>query len=160
MKPDSSPAGTQELLVVSQFTLFATFKKPKPDFHQAMGGASAEELYEAFVAQLRTGGRVATGSFGAMMQVELCNDGPVTVELVAAPAGPTDGKADGKSGKAEAKSRAEGAEAHEAHGMRGPFFLNEPLRGGRVALQAALPVGAAWLNNLPWHASQVQPRSP
>ena len=65
----SSHTWAQELLVVSQFTLFATFKKPKPDFHQAMGGASAEELYEAFVAQLRTQVKgVATGSFGAMMQ--------------------------------------------------------------------------------------------
>mmetsp|Transcript_161590 Transcript_161590/g.513544 ORF Transcript_161590/g.513544 Transcript_161590/m.513544 type:complete len:255 (+) Transcript_161590:77-841(+) len=76
-----------EILVVSQFTLFATFKKPKPDFHQAMGGDEAKSLYEAFVEQCRAGSgdpsRVATGVFGALMQVELCNDGPVTVELVA-----------------------------------------------------------------------------
>ena len=74
-----------ELLVVSQFTLFATFKKPKPDFHQAMGGSQAEGLYEAFVTKCRSElapEKVSTGSFGAMMQVELCNDGPVTVELV------------------------------------------------------------------------------
>eukprot|EP00434_Breviolum_minutum_P040264 symbB.v1.2.035773.t1/scaffold4889.1/size33415/3 len=77
-----------ELLLVSQFTLFATFKKPKPDFHQAMGGDAAQELYEAFVQKLRTEGppkAVQTGVFGAMMQVNLCNDGPVTVELVSSP---------------------------------------------------------------------------
>merc|ERR1740123_1032406 len=77
------------LLVVSQFTLFATFKKPKPDFHKAMGGDDAQALYEAFVEQCRKGvadpSLVATGSFGAMMQVDLRNDGPVTVELVAEP---------------------------------------------------------------------------
>ncbi|CAE6972852.1 Dtd1 [Symbiodinium sp. CCMP2592] len=75
-----------ELMVVSQFTLFATFKKPKPDFHQAMGGNEAEGLYEAFVGKCRSElspGKVSTGSFGAMMNVELCNDGPVTVELSA-----------------------------------------------------------------------------
>lgn len=75
-----------ELLVISQFTLFATFKKPKPDFHQAMGGDDAKILYEAFVKDCHAGlgnDRVATGVFGAMMHVEISNDGPVTVELVA-----------------------------------------------------------------------------
>lgn len=79
-----------ELMVVSQFTMFATFKKPKPDFHQAMGGSEAEGLYEAFVGKCRSElspGKVSTGSFGAMMNVELCNDGPVTVELLSAPVG-------------------------------------------------------------------------
>eukprot|EP00435_Cladocopium_sp_Y103_P028357 s1776_g7.t1 len=77
-----------ELLVVSQFTLFATFKKPKPDFHQAMGGDQAQQLYEAFIKKLAASDgpkAVATGVFGALMQVELCNDGPVTVELVSSP---------------------------------------------------------------------------
>ena len=75
-----------ELLIVSQFTLFATFKKPKPDFRRAMGGDQARTLYEAFVDHCRAGyraDRVGTGVFAAMMQVELCNDGPVTVELTA-----------------------------------------------------------------------------
>lgn len=79
-----------ELLVVSQFTLFATFKKPKPDFHQAMGGEVAQQLYDTFVEDCRAGlgkSRVATGVFGAMMQVEILNDGPVTVELVNEPGG-------------------------------------------------------------------------
>merc|ERR1712216_631370 len=79
-----------EVLVVSQFTLFATFKKPKPDFHQAMGGDRAKSLYEFFVERCRQEYRtdkVATGEFGAYMQVDLRNDGPVTVELVADPTG-------------------------------------------------------------------------
>merc|ERR1712216_388939 len=77
------------VLVISQFTLFATFKKPKPDFHVAMGGDEAQVLYNAFVAKCRTEGkkaeRIAEGKFGAMMQVWLVNDGPVTLELVADP---------------------------------------------------------------------------
>lgn len=79
------------LLVISQFTLFATFKKPKPDFHQAMGGDTAKGLYEAFLERVRAEvgpENVQAGVFGAMMQVSLTNDGPVTVELVAAPAAP------------------------------------------------------------------------
>lgn len=77
-----------ELLIVSQFTLFASFKKPKPDYHQAMGGDKAEELYETFVQACRDGyksSKVATGRFGAMMDVTLTNDGPVTVELISKP---------------------------------------------------------------------------
>lgn len=90
------------LLVVSQFTLFATFKKPKPDFHRAMGGDEANALYEAFVEQCRKGlpdpDLVATGTFGAFMDVDLRNDGPVTVELVAEPSG---GGGDGGGGSAK-----------------------------------------------------------
>mmetsp|Transcript_90878 Transcript_90878/g.257410 ORF Transcript_90878/g.257410 Transcript_90878/m.257410 type:complete len:185 (+) Transcript_90878:96-650(+) len=77
-----------EILVVSQFTLFATFAKPKPNYAAAMGGEEAKALYEAFVDLLRKevgDTKVATGIFGAMMQVDLRNDGPVTVELVADP---------------------------------------------------------------------------
>ncbi|CAE7454246.1 DTD1, partial [Symbiodinium pilosum] len=73
------------VLVVSQFTLFATFKGTKPNFNRAMGASEAEPIYEAFVetCQQEIGeDRVQTGEFGADMQVDLCNDGPVTVELV------------------------------------------------------------------------------
>lgn len=90
-----------EMLVVSQFTLFATFKKPKPDFHQAMGGDEATGLYEAFVERCRaetSPSRVATGVFGALMQVDLRNDGPVTVELTSAPpARASDGQENAKA---------------------------------------------------------------
>jgi D-tyrosyl-tRNA(Tyr) deacylase len=72
-----------ELLVVSQFTLFGDARKGRrPSFVKAMPPGPAEKLYEDFVAALRaTGARVQTGRFRAMMQVELVNDGPVTLLL-------------------------------------------------------------------------------
>ncbi|MFC3032935.1 D-aminoacyl-tRNA deacylase [Pseudoalteromonas fenneropenaei] len=72
-----------ELLVVSQFTLAADTKKGmRPSFSSAATPAQAEALYEAFVAQAKASGlNVATGRFGADMQVSLCNDGPVTFQL-------------------------------------------------------------------------------
>lgn len=72
-----------ELLVVSQFTLAADTKKGmRPSFSSAATPAQAEALYEAFVAQAKASGlSVATGRFGADMQVSLCNDGPVTFQL-------------------------------------------------------------------------------
>ena len=72
------------ILVVSQFTLHAsTAKGTRPSYHAAARPELARSLYEQFVAQLTgTPGRsVATGEFGAMMAVELVNDGPVTLIL-------------------------------------------------------------------------------
>ena len=71
------------LLVVSQFTLYADARKGRrPDFALAASATEAERLYEYFVARLRAAGhQVATGAFGAMMQVDLVNDGPVTLIL-------------------------------------------------------------------------------
>lgn len=71
------------VLVVSQFTLYGDARKGRrPDFGAAADPARAEPLYEAFIARLRAAGRpVACGVFGAMMAVELVNDGPVTVLL-------------------------------------------------------------------------------
>ena len=70
-------------LVVSQFTLIAdTSRGNRPSFSQAAQADLAEPLYERFCAALRDEGvPVQTGSFGALMQVELVNDGPVTVVL-------------------------------------------------------------------------------
>ena len=70
-----------ELLVVSQFTLYGdTRKGRKPGFDQAGRPDMAEPLYERAVARLRDHGlQVATGRFGADMQVDLINDGPVTL---------------------------------------------------------------------------------
>lgn len=71
-------------LVVSQFTLLASTRKGnRPSFNDAAPPAVAIPLYEQFVAQLTTliGRPVATGRFGAMMQVSLVNDGPVTLVL-------------------------------------------------------------------------------
>jgi D-tyrosyl-tRNA(Tyr) deacylase len=70
-------------LVVSQFTLIAeTGKGTRPDFSKAARPEVAEPLYARFCQALREqGGQVETGVFGARMQVELLNDGPVTVVL-------------------------------------------------------------------------------
>jgi D-tyrosyl-tRNA(Tyr) deacylase len=71
------------MLVVSQFTLYGDASKGRrPSFIDAARPEAAEALYERFVALLRDGGvTVETGSFGAMMEVDLVNDGPVTLWL-------------------------------------------------------------------------------
>jgi D-tyrosyl-tRNA(Tyr) deacylase len=74
---------TREALVVSQFTLIAdTAKGNRPSFTNAAPPEQAEPLYERFCAELAgLGVPVAHGVFGARMQVELVNDGPVTIVL-------------------------------------------------------------------------------
>ncbi len=71
------------LLVVSQFTLYGDARKGRrPSFVEAAPPGIAIPLYERFLALLRERGcSVAAGEFGAMMQVELVNDGPVTLIL-------------------------------------------------------------------------------
>ena len=71
-----------EVLIVSQFTLYASTKKGnRPSYIKAAHPEVAIPIYEAFIKQVETllGKRVPTGQFGAMMQVSLCNDGPVTI---------------------------------------------------------------------------------
>jgi D-aminoacyl-tRNA deacylase len=72
-----------ELLVVSQFTLYADVTRGRrPGFSGAASPEQAERLYEALVGRLRAAGAtVATGAFGHHMQVESVNDGPVTLWL-------------------------------------------------------------------------------
>lgn len=88
--PDSSGKLSQsvqdiegELLVISQFTLYGDCRKGRrPSFDQAAPGAIAEKIYEQFVTKLRASGlQVETGQFGAMMNVYVENDGPVTLIL-------------------------------------------------------------------------------
>ena len=72
------------LLVISQFTLYGDARKGRrPSFIDAADPAVAVPLYERFLALLRerVPGRVESGEFGAMMDVELVNDGPVTLIL-------------------------------------------------------------------------------
>jgi len=71
-----------EVLVVSQFTLFASYKKGnRPSWFRAARHEISVPLYEYFCSRLseELGKPVATGEFGAMMQVSLVNDGPVTI---------------------------------------------------------------------------------
>jgi len=70
-------------LVVSQFTLYAELRRGRrPGFSDAAAPDDAEPLVDRFVARLRaSGSRVATGRFGAEMELELVNDGPFTVVL-------------------------------------------------------------------------------
>lgn len=88
--PDSSGKLSQSvqdieggLLVISQFTLYGDCRKGRrPSFDQAAPGAIAEQIYEQFVTKLRASGlQVETGQFGAMMNVYIENDGPVTLIL-------------------------------------------------------------------------------
>jgi D-tyrosyl-tRNA(Tyr) deacylase len=71
------------LLIVSQFTLYGDARRGRrPSWSEAAPPDVAEPLYEAFVAEAhRAIERVATGSFRRMMQVELTNDGPITILL-------------------------------------------------------------------------------
>ena len=70
-----------EVLVISQFTLHADIRKGRrPSFIDAAPPSIAESLYERFKAAIASYGlTVASGIFGASMQIELCNEGPVTI---------------------------------------------------------------------------------
>jgi D-aminoacyl-tRNA deacylase len=72
-----------ELLIVSQFTLLGDARKGRrPSFIKAAGPELGRSMYEYFIGRAKEqGGRVATGEFGADMQVALINDGPVTILL-------------------------------------------------------------------------------
>ena len=73
-----------EILCVSQFTLYHVMKGNKPDFHLAMAGEKSKLFYEEFLAEMKKAHseeKIKDGVFGAMMEVNIVNDGPVTLEL-------------------------------------------------------------------------------
>ncbi len=72
-----------DILAISQFTLYGDCRKGRrPNFMNALGGNEAEILYDKFIEMLReTGIKIETGVFGANMDVEINNDGPVTILL-------------------------------------------------------------------------------
>ncbi|XP_035899631.1 D-aminoacyl-tRNA deacylase-like isoform X1 [Anopheles stephensi] len=73
-----------EILCISQFTLYHRLKGNRPDFSRAMQGPAAQQLYGELLNRLReqySPQRVQDGRFGAMMQVHIQNDGPVTLEI-------------------------------------------------------------------------------
>ena len=82
-KMNVSPADAgAELLIVSQFTLYADAKSRRPGFTRAARPETAVPLYELVIAECRARGfEVETGQFGAEMQVASVNDGPVTIIL-------------------------------------------------------------------------------
>ncbi len=72
-----------ELLVISQFTLYGDCRKGRrPSFDRSANPQIAEDLYNSFISKLQLSGlKVETGQFGAMMEVAIANDGPVTLIL-------------------------------------------------------------------------------
>ncbi|XP_060945279.1 D-aminoacyl-tRNA deacylase 1 [Limanda limanda] len=83
-----------EVLCVSQFTLQCILKGNKPDFHSAMPAELAQPFYNSILENMRSTYKpelIKDGQFGAYMQVNIQNDGPVTIELNS-PAGPKDAK--------------------------------------------------------------------
>ncbi|WVQ70135.1 D-tyrosyl-tRNA(Tyr) deacylase [Kwoniella botswanensis] len=73
-----------EVLCVSQFTLLANFKGSKPDFHESMSTIPGKAYYTSFMDEIKKAyhpSKIKDGQFGAMMQVTLTNDGPVTILL-------------------------------------------------------------------------------
>ncbi|CAO1401859.1 unnamed protein product [Diamesa tonsa] len=73
-----------EILSISQFTLYHRLKGNKPDFHLAMSGDKAKDLYNDFLRKLGSqynSEKIKDGKFGEYMQVHIQNDGPVTINI-------------------------------------------------------------------------------
>ncbi|WP_407393089.1 D-aminoacyl-tRNA deacylase [Methanobrevibacter sp.] len=70
-----------KLLLVPQFTLYASTKKNRPSFHKALDPEKATELFDYFAGKCSETVDVETGEFGAFMKVQLLNNGPVTILL-------------------------------------------------------------------------------
>ncbi|KAK0050754.1 D-tyrosyl-tRNA(Tyr) deacylase 1 [Biomphalaria pfeifferi] len=81
-----------EVLCVSQFTLESTLKGNKPDFRYAMSPELSQPFYNQFLQALKTqykADKIQDGKFGAYMQVDIQNDGPVTIPLEIKPGAPS-----------------------------------------------------------------------
>ncbi|XP_031266762.1 D-aminoacyl-tRNA deacylase [Pistacia vera] len=88
------------VLLVSQFTLYGILKGNKPDFHVAMPPQKARPFYDSLVEKFRKSynpDAIKDGVFGAMMKVNLVNDGPVTMQLDSAPSSKNTNEAIGES---------------------------------------------------------------
>ena len=100
-----------EILLVSQFTLYNTLKGNKPDFHEAMEGEKAKELFEKIVKRAKEKydeKKVQTGSFGEYMQIDIECDGPVTINWDYPSKNKNtneDNNKNGKEGKAEKNTK-------------------------------------------------------
>ena len=76
-----------EILCVSQFTLYTTLKGNKPDFHLSMEPTRSRQMYDEILTKLRSqypnnqADKIKDGQFGALMEVNIVNDGPVTVNI-------------------------------------------------------------------------------
>jgi len=73
-----------EILCVSQFTLYHVLKGNSPDFHNAMAASQSKDFFDKFMEKLRSSYKpelVKEGSFGSYMQVDIQNDGPVTIHI-------------------------------------------------------------------------------
>ncbi|MBQ6220643.1 MAG: D-tyrosyl-tRNA(Tyr) deacylase [Methanosphaera sp.] len=70
-----------KMLLVPQFTLYASTKKNRPSFHKALNPEKATQLFDYFTEKCSEMVPVETGEFGAFMQVSLLNNGPVTILL-------------------------------------------------------------------------------
>jgi D-aminoacyl-tRNA deacylase len=71
-----------EVLLVSQFTLYSVLKGNKPDFHKAMKPELSQEFFDTFVKEMKAKYEpIQTGEFGAYMNVDLQNDGPITIVI-------------------------------------------------------------------------------
>lgn len=141
-----------EVLLVSQFTLYATLKGNKPDFHEAMGPDLSKAFYENFVKQVKKEYReekVQEGVFGAMMQVELVNDGPVTMMVESggkkpasekkAPSSQTKPSKPAKKAVSKTNPLVDGVAALPVSDMSSPSTSSSPPSSGASSAPPALP---------------------
>ena len=110
-----------EILLVSQFTLYHILKGNKPDFHEAMGGEQARELFDKIVKRAREKydeKKIQTGAFGEYMQIDMECDGPVTINWEY-PAKNTNNEDNNKKQKESKKDTKEDIKEEKKDGKKG-----------------------------------------